>query len=136
TTQAKGTSMRKGRMSSCACALCGLGLAAACSSPVPSVPQGAVSVYLNLNPNSTAGSSCPPGTHWVNVPFTLSSAPQTTAVNKGNMAVDGVGEMGVSCSVKDAGGVFNVSGTLKSPAVDQAGNRLPTSTIVTFLTTI
>jgi hypothetical protein len=89
---------------------------------------------LNAAPNSIT--NCPAGTHWINVPFTLSSTPQTTAVDKGKIAVDGVGEMGVSCTVKDAGGVFNVSGTLKSPAVDQAGNRLPTSTVVTFRTTI
>jgi hypothetical protein len=128
--------MRKARKLSCARALSGLGLAAGCSSPVPPASQGALSVYLNA-PISVAG-SCPPGAHWINVPFAQASGQQIFASsNNGGVAVDGVGEMGVSCTVKDNGsGGFNANGTLKSPAVDAMGNRLPTSTLVTFNATV
>src|SRR3954449_7832274 len=84
--------------------------------------RGALSLFLTLSPNSMAGTSCPPGAHWINVPFAPAGGQQTTAVNKGSMAEDGVGEMGVSCTVKDNGGVFNISAALESPAFDVQGN--------------
>ena len=129
--------MRKARKLSCACALSGLGLAAGCSSSVSPASQGALSVYLNAPSNSMVGTSCAPGAHWINVPFSSAGGQQINASNKGNLAVDGVAEMGVSCTVKDNGsGGFNVSGTMKSPAFDPQGNRRPTSTLVTFRTTV
>jgi hypothetical protein len=127
--------MRKARMLSCAWALGGLGLATGCSSPVSPASQGALSVYLANN--AMAGSNCSPAAHWVNVPYSAAGGQQTNASNKGNVAVDGVAEMGVSCAVKDNGsGGFAVSGTMKSPAFDAQGVRRPTSTLLTFSTTI
>jgi len=128
--------MRKARMLSCACALSGLGLAAGCSSPVAPASQGSLSMHLTAS--AVMAATCPPGAHWVNIPFAQASGQQIFASSKnGGGAVDGVGEMGVSCTVKDNGsGGFDVSGTMKSPANDSLGKRLPTSTSVTFRTTV
>lgn len=127
--------MRKARMLSCACALGGLGLAAGCSSPVTQASQGSLS--MRLTNAASMGATCPPGAHWVNIPFAPSSGQQIFASGKGGVAMDGVGEMSVSCTVKDNGsGGFEVSGNMKSPANDSLGNRLPTPTSVTFRTTV
>jgi hypothetical protein len=124
--------MRMAWKLSCTCALGLFGLVTACSDPVAPAAQGALSFDL-----TTVGtSSCTPGSHWINVPFSPTRAQQTTASSKGTLGVDGQNQVAISCSVKDnGGGVFGVSASLTSPAVDPTGKSL-NPTIVTLSTTI
>src|SRR5438045_3505716 len=106
--------MRMARKVSCICALGLFGLVAGCSDPVAPASQAAVS--LDLTTSAKPGVSCPPMPHWVNIPFTPANTQQTTARVKGDSAIDNQDQMSVSCTVKDNGGTFAVSATLKSPA--------------------
>jgi hypothetical protein len=115
------------------CALGLFGLVAACSDPVPPAAQGSASLYLTTNP--MPGVNCTPGVHWVNVPFVKGSGQQTYANLRPAPAIDGQDQMAVSCSVKANGNAFDVSGSLKSPAIDNMGNPI-NPTVITIRTTI
>ena len=126
--------MSMARKFSCTGALGLFGLVAACSDPVPPAGQGAASLYLTTT-SAVVGANCTPGVHWVNVPFAKAGGQQTSATAKGAVAVDGEGEMGVTCSVRASGNSFEVSASLRSPASDPQGMRV-NPTLVSLRTTI
>jgi hypothetical protein len=124
--------MRMARKFSCTCALGLFGLVAACSDPVAPAAQATASLYLTTAP---APARCPPGAHWVNVPFASAGGQQTSATSKGALAVDGQDQSTVSCTVKDNGGVFAVSASMRSPALNS--NGMPANpTSISIATTI
>jgi hypothetical protein len=100
------------------------------------VSQGALSVYLTNVANAMPGIVCPAGVHWINVPFAAVGGQRTTATMKGSSAVDGVDQMVVTCAVKEASGVFAVSASLRSPALDPATGSPVNPTLVTLSTSI
>jgi hypothetical protein len=120
---------------SCTCAFGLFGLTTGCSDPVAPASQASASLYLTtaaMPPNAR----CTPGAHWINIPFSKGGGQTTNANARAGVAVDGVDAMGVKCSVKDGGGgIFQVSGELRSPAVDP--QDMPVNpTLVTVLTQI
>jgi hypothetical protein len=117
------------------CALGLFGLVAACSDPVPPAGQGAVSLYLTTFTGSMAGIACPASPHWVNIPD-APGGQQNTADHKGAVAVDGQDQAGITCTVKDTGGPFSVSASLKVPAKDPTTGMAVNPTLVTLQTTI
>jgi hypothetical protein len=102
---------------------------------VPSA-QGALSLYLTSVANPMPVVTCPAGAHWINVPFAALGGQQTTATTKGSSAVDGVDQIAVTCAVKEASGVFAVSASLRSPALDPATGSPVNPTLVTLSTSI
>jgi hypothetical protein len=120
---------------SCACALGLFGLAAGCSDPVAPAGQASVSLYLTTYQNAMAGMACPASPHWVNVPD-AAGGQQTTADRRGGTAIDGQDSAGVTCTVKDNGGTFSVSASLKAPATDPTTGKPINPTLVTLQTTI
>jgi len=120
---------------SCACALGLFGLAAGCSDPVAPAGQASVSLYLTTYTNAMAGMACPASPHWVNVPD-APSGQQAFTDHKGGTAIDGQDQAAVTCTVRDTGGPFSVSASLKVPASDPATGKALNPTLVTFQTTI
>jgi hypothetical protein len=98
------------------------------------VSQGALSLYLSTV--ATPGAACLATPHWVNVPFATQGGQQTTASAKGPIGVDGQDQIAIACTVKEASGGFDVSASLKSPAVDPATGSPRNPTLVTLLTSI
>ena len=116
------------------CAFGLFGLTTGCSDPVPPASQASASLYLTAA-SMPVNARCTPGAHWVNVPFTKGGGQTTNANARAGVAVDGVDQMGVKCSVKDGGGIFQVTGELKSPAVDPQDQPV-NPTIITVSTQI
>ena len=100
-----------------ACALGLFGLAAGCSDPVPPAGQAAVSLYLTTYGMAMAGMACPASPHWVNVPD-AAGGQHNYADSKGAVAIDGQDQAAITCSVKDNGGPFSVTASLRAPATD------------------
>jgi hypothetical protein len=122
--------MRMARMFACVGAV-GLLILASCADPVAPAGQGVVSIHVGLQ----AGTTCTPGPHWANVPFSASAGQRVSATEAGdatNRAVDGEAEMKVKCSVVPAGGKFKINADLSSPAPGSSS----TATNIIFTTTI
>ena len=79
---------------------------------------------------------CAPGPHWVNVPFAAGGGQQTTATRKGALSVDGQDQAAIDCTVKDNGGVFSVSASLRSTAVNPQTGMQVRPTTISISTTI
>ena len=127
--------MRMAWKLSCTCALGLFGLVTACSDPVGQAAQGALSFDLTTTTGPGLG-ICPPGAHWINVPFSPTRAQQTSATSKGALGVDGQNQVAITCTVKDnGGGVFGVSASFRAPAADSNGKSVD-PTQVTLLTTL
>jgi hypothetical protein len=127
--------MRMAWKLSCTCALGLFGLVTACSDPVGPAAQGAMSLDMTTTVGPMLG-ICPPGAHWINVPFSPTRAQQTSATSKGALGVDGQNQVAISCTVRDnGGGVFGVSGSLKAPATDPNGMAV-NPTQITLSTTL
>jgi hypothetical protein len=123
------------RKFTCACALGLFGFVAACSDPVPPAAQASASLYLTTFANAMAGMACPASPHWINVPD-AAGGQQNYAYRRGATAVDGQDQATVSCTVKDVGGQFSVSASMKVPAIDPSSQKPVNPTLVTFSTTI
>jgi len=127
--------MRMAWKLSCTCALGLFGLVTACSDPVGPAAQGAASLDMTTVTGPMIG-SCPPGAHWINVPFSPTRAQQTSATSKGALGVDGQNQVAISCTVRDNGaGAFTVSASFKAPATDPTGKVLD-PTLITLSTTL
>jgi hypothetical protein len=97
--------------------------------------QAALSVYLTTFANAMAGMACPAIPHWVNVPF-AAGGQQTTSMRKSTSAVDGVDDVSVSCTVKESAGVFDVTASIKAPAVNPTTGMPVPPTLLTLSTSI
>jgi hypothetical protein len=108
----------------------------ACSDPVAPAAQAAASLYLTTFANAMAGMACPASPHWINVPD-ATGGQQNYPSHKGAVAVDGQNQATVSCTVKDTGGQFAVSASIKVPANDPANpTKSVNPTLVTLSTTV
>jgi hypothetical protein len=90
--------------------------------------QGSASLHLTATA-VTPTAVCIPGPHWVNVPFATQGGQQLSASSRGALAVDGEGQMDVSCSVTSTGSQFDVTAALVSRTTGQPGGPLGPTTV-------
>jgi hypothetical protein len=110
-----------------------LGLLASCGDPVPPAAQAGVSVHVqeyDTHDPEHMMDRCPPGRHWVNVPWEQGREPsiqrqQTSATEQGPIAVNNQDGNTVKCTVKAKGSGFDVTAAARGYAEDSKGMISP-----------
>jgi hypothetical protein len=126
--------MKMARKISCPMALVLFGLVAACSDTVPPAAQASASFHLGV-PVSGSG-TCPPGSHWSNIPYIAASkTTQQVTLNvkgpngDGPLAVDGTDGAMVNCSVRATdGGKFIINATASGAVPGAESNSIHVET--------
>ena len=113
-------------------------LLAACGDPVPPAAQAGISIHVQEYDRNTMPEHkdhvCPPGRHWVNVPYDLGRDPSqqtqgTTATDHGRVAVNAQDGNVVKCTVKPKGSGFDFTGEGIGYAEDMSNKRISPSII-------